>query len=137
MRVEAIRVDGDRAAQHRDALLGPAEREVRVPRADQRVDRVDAVAERELVGLGGAARVAVRREHVAEQQRRVHVRRLERQHLARRGGRLVTELARRVGARDLEQERSRRARRTSGPWRDRPAAARRSRAEAASPARAR
>ena len=105
VRVEAIRVGRHGADQHRHALLGPAERQVRVARADEGRDRVDALAEGGLVGLGRAARVAVRREHVAEQQRRVHAPSVEGERLARGGCGLVPELSRRVGAGRLQQER--------------------------------
>ncbi len=71
VRVEPPGVDRDRAAQHRHRLVGLAERQVRVARAHQGLDGVDAVPQGELVRLRRPARVAVRGEHAAEEQRRV------------------------------------------------------------------
>jgi hypothetical protein len=104
VRVEAIGLQGDGAAEHGHGLFGAAEREVREARADEGGDGVDAVAEGQLVGLGRAARVAIGGEHVAEQEGGVDVPDLDREHFARGGRGLVTELARSVGAGDLEQQ---------------------------------
>lgn len=105
LRFEAIGLDGDCAAEHGHALFGAAEGEAGEARADERGGGVDAAAEGQLVGLGGAARVAIGGEHVAEEEGGGDVGDLEGQHLARGGGGLVAELARGVGAGDFEEER--------------------------------
>lgn len=78
VRAELIRIRRDRPPHHPDALFGLPERQVPVPRAHERRHRIHPVSQRVLVGLHRPAGVALGREHIAEEQRRAHVRRVNR-----------------------------------------------------------